>query len=81
MDKKLQELVEKGVPIKKAVFVQTVTSSGGNKTPEFAFYSPEPGLIKSREADMWLTSFGLVCVQSDGVTIVPHANIAYSKAK
>ena len=55
------ELKARGLPVKKAVFHNAVTS--WQNTPEFAFHSPDPKdpVQKSRVAHMWyVDNVGLI---------------------
>lgn len=83
---KLEAILESGLEVIEAVFHKTV-KSGVAGLPETAFYAEaEPGKLpasshKSRIAHMVLTPHGLVCSQKGKITIVPLANVAYTRLK
>lgn len=78
LPKQLEELIENGIPVRKAVFHRTVLFDYAGGTPESAFFSPEwaQDVKKQRVAKMWYTPHGLVCEQNGMWKIVPLANVS-----
>lgn len=74
----LAQLMENGIPIRKAVFHRTVIFDYAGGTPEYAFYSPEwsKDIKKNRVAKMWYTPHGLICEQNGHFKIVPLATVS-----
>lgn len=79
---KINELIENGIPLKKVVFHDTVLSFGAQSSgePESALYDGGSAK-KSRLAQMWLTSAGVVIKQKDNYKIIPAAAIKDNDVK
>lgn len=72
----LRLIEDGGLPIKVAVFHRHV-AQGLSMTPESAFYDEHSQAHK--RAEMLLTPHGLICKGSEGITVVPLANIVYAR--
>lgn len=74
----LQDLIENGIPVRKAVFHRTVIFDYAGGTPETAFYceSWSKDMKKNKIAKMWYTPHGLVCEQAGLFKIIPLANVS-----
>jgi hypothetical protein len=79
---KIESLIESGIPLKKVVFHDTVLSFGAQPSgePESALYDGGT-MKKSRLAQMWLTSAGIVIKQKDNYKIIPAAAVKDNDVK
>lgn len=78
LNKQIMALIETSIPIRRAVFHDTVTSSTGE--PEFAFYDQEkidgkPAAKPSRLAKLYYTPIGLIVDQKGKIKLIPLANV------
>lgn len=69
----IEHLKRIGLPIKRAVFHDTVQSRTKDNMPNFAYYNEHQK--KDRKAKMWYTHIGLLMEQEDGHKIIPLANV------
>ncbi len=69
--KRLETLIEQGLPVNQAFFHTAVNNS--DRIPETDFKTDSPKLTK--QVEMWITQLGLVCLHKQKYFIVPTANI------
>lgn len=74
----LQQLMNAGIPVRKAVFHKTIIFDYQNSTAEYAYYAANwaKDQKKNRIANMWYTPHGLVMEKDGIIKIVPLANVA-----
>lgn len=74
----LQQLMDAGIPVRKAVFHKTIIFDYQNSTAEYAYYAANwaKDQKKNRIANMWYTPHGLVMEKDGIIKIVPLANVA-----
>lgn len=74
----LQQLVDAGIPVRKAVFHKTIIFDYTNSTAEYAYYAATwaKDQKKNRIANMWYTPHGLVMEKDGIIKIIPLANVA-----
>lgn len=74
LNSKIQGLLDIGIPLKVAIFHDTVRSFEGNGTPEFAYYDPSEKCQASRKANLWYTPHGVVMEKNGKYKLIPLAN-------
>lgn len=74
----LQQLMDAGIPVRKAVFHKTIIFDYTNSTAEYAYYAATwaKDQKKNRIANMWYTPHGLVMEKDGIIKIIPLANVA-----
>lgn len=76
--KAVQDMIENGIPVRKAVFHRTVIFHSHLASPETCYMSPSwaKDTKKQRTARMWLTPHVLLCEQAGEYKFIPLANVS-----
>ena len=75
LPKPFQKLIDSGLPVKRAEFINQVSCSTGKTGMPEAFFDLESERPTRKDVRMWWTVAGLLCEHNDEFFCVPQDNI------